>query len=152
MCPFAGDTFISKDYTIMALKLGENAWQMFGAQTPPVVEYLSGNMGNGICAVAQQQGKKQMNKSESKNDTAVPEGLQRTQVMPVTGLNHGDDVKQSKKTIARLHKDCLERTKECMAKAEPQIHASHTISTRHTFYSCTICRPGILSTAVQLLL
>jgi hypothetical protein len=60
------------------------------------------------------------------------EGLQRnkteTQVMPVTGLNHVDDVKQSKKTTARLHKDCMESKKECMAKAEPQIPASHTIS------------------------
>jgi hypothetical protein len=47
MCPFTGDTFTSKDYTIMALESGENAWQMFGAKTPPVVEYLSGNMGMG---------------------------------------------------------------------------------------------------------
>jgi hypothetical protein len=42
MCPFTGDTFISKDYTIIALHSGENAWQMFGAKTPPVMEYLFG--------------------------------------------------------------------------------------------------------------
>ena len=104
----------------MALESGENAWQMFGAKTPPVVEYLSGNMGNGISAMAQQQGHIQMNKSESKNDTPMPEGLQRetneTQVMPTTGLNHGDDVKQSKKTTARSHKDCMKSKKNAWLK------------------------------------
>jgi hypothetical protein len=29
--------------------------------------------------------------------------------MPTTGLNHDDDVKQSKKTTARLHKDSMKK-------------------------------------------
>jgi hypothetical protein len=147
----------SKDYTIIALQSGENAWQMFGAKTPPVVEYLFGYYyGSDRSVTAQQQGRIQLNKPESKNGTDLQRELQRgsptrpvvpdndgnimlpsevmaaewspeclaavdavtekykahaqarepghrpateTQVMPTTGLNHDDDVKQSKKVV-----------------------------------------------------
>ena len=47
--------------------------------------------------------------------------------MPTAGLNHDNDVKQSKKTTARLHKDCMESKKECMAINEPPIIAPHVV-------------------------
>ena len=40
MCPFTGATFRTKDYTILTLRPGENAWQLFGAKSPPVAEYF----------------------------------------------------------------------------------------------------------------
>ena len=39
-CPFTGATFRTKDYTILTLRPGENAWQMFSAKTPPVAEHF----------------------------------------------------------------------------------------------------------------
>ena len=105
MCPFTGETFLSKDYTILTVKPGENAWQMFSAKTPRVVEYVYGNGKNEIpFDTKHQQEKAPVNKSACKNDTDVPYGLQHskvgTHITQDTSLNHSDAVNSQR---GRLH-------------------------------------------------
>ena len=107
MCPFTGDTFTSKDYTIIALHSGENAWQMFGAKTPPVMEHFGYYYGNDRSVTAQQQGQ-QMHKSDGKNDADIQGGLQDGMLTrSVMSDDDGGIISSSEVMTAEWSPECL---------------------------------------------
>jgi hypothetical protein len=115
MCPFTRETFWSKDYTILTLRPGENAWQMFNAKTPPVAEYFHINGGGEVYLdIKPQQDKAHIvifdKLAHMENGTAMPDEPQHIlrdedgpQIKQDADLDLGDDEEQSEGTTTRPH-------------------------------------------------